>query len=185
MSGAALSEQAPSHSELGFIRVVGAGIADRLARGVVAGIFAGMVFLVLNMGWATLHLNKPAIAPLLDISTIFNNTDQMPKPEAANMVIGLVTHLSLSMLFGMSFAILVVPFLRNAGALALGAVGFGLLVYVVNVQILGRIFFEWFTNSAGPPQVFEIWAHAIFGAFLFPFFIGLAYRVHARATTEE
>jgi hypothetical protein len=34
---------------------------------------------------------------------------------------------------------------------------FGLMLYVVNFQILGRLIFEWFQE--GPNQTFEVFAH--------------------------
>jgi hypothetical protein len=86
------------------------GIDARLARGSVAGLAAGLVFLLMNMGWAT-RSDLPAVAPLLDISTIFNVAD-VPDPTPENMAVGLVTHLTLSMLFGIGFAVLV-PWFRD------------------------------------------------------------------------
>jgi len=66
----------------------------------VAGLFAGIVFLIAQMGWAVQRLDLPAVAPLLDMSTIFNGVDTMPMVTPDNLLIGLVTHLTLTMLFG-------------------------------------------------------------------------------------
>jgi uncharacterized membrane protein YagU involved in acid resistance len=147
---------APAPAELG----------DRVARGTVAGLAAGLVFLVANMLWAT-NSDLPAVAPLVDISTIFN-FDEVANPTTENMFIGLVTHLTLSAAFGVAFALLV-PLLREVRLLTLGAVAFGLGLYVVNFQILGRTAFPWFQE--GPDQVFELFAHAGFGLLLVPFFL--------------
>ncbi len=146
---------------------VPAEIGDRLARGVVAGVAAGLVFLVANMLWAT-NSDLPAVAPLIDISTIFN-FDDVANPTTENMLIGLVTHLTLSAAFGVTFALLV-PLFRDATMLTVGGVAFGLALYVVNFQILGRTAFPWFQE--GPDQVFEVFAHAGFGLLLVPFFGG-------------
>jgi hypothetical protein len=108
----------------------------------------------------------PAVAPLLDISTIFNLQGQ-PVVSPENIVIGLVTHLTLSALFGMSFA-LIVPLLSGPRALVLGSVAFGVALYLINFQILGRLFFEWFQE--GPNQLFELFIHAVYGLLLVPFF---------------
>ena len=143
-----------------------AELGDRVARGTVAGIAAGLVFLVANMLWAT-KSDLPAVAPLVDISTIFN-FDDVANPTTENMFIGLVTHLTLSATFGVAFALLV-PLLRTARIVALGAVAFGVALYVVNFQILGRTAFPWFQE--GPDQVFELVAHAGFGLLLVPFFL--------------
>jgi len=115
---------------------------------VIAGIFAGVICLFAQMGWAVENLDKPAVAPMLDMSTVFNNVD-VPAATAANVVIGLVTHLTLTMLFGIAFA-LIVPLLRTNLLVLVGGLVFGVLLYVFNIQILGRLIFEWFTNPAGP-----------------------------------
>jgi hypothetical protein len=49
---------------------------------------------------------------------------------------------------------------------------YGLALYVVNFQILGRTAFPWFTDSMGPPQGFEVFIHAVFGLALVPFLVG-------------
>jgi uncharacterized membrane protein YagU involved in acid resistance len=148
-----------------------AEFGDRVARGTVAGVAAGLVFLVANMLWAT-NSDLPAVAPLIDISTIFN-FDDVAHPTTENMFIGLVTHLTLSAAFGVAFALLV-PLLRGVRMLAIGAVAFGVALYLVNFQILGRIAFPWFQE--GPDQVFELFAHAGFGLLLVPFFLGRSIR---------
>ena len=75
----------------------------------------------------------------------------MGSPE--NIVIGLVTHLTPSALFGMGF-VLLVPLLSGPRAVVLGAAAFGVALYVINFQILGRLFLEWFQE--GPNQLFEL-----------------------------
>lgn len=156
-----------------------AGLGQTFTRGVVAGLFAGLLFLLTQMGWAVENLDKPPIAPLLDMSTIFTR-EELPTATPENAIVGLVTHLSLSMLFGIVFTMLV-PLLRNTALLLLGGLAFGLVLYVVNIQLLGRTVFEWFTNPNGPPQIAEIFFHAEFGLLLVPFFIGAAQRVRASA----
>lgn len=138
---------------------------SRMTRGAVAGLIAGLFFLLANMAFATSQ-GMPAVAPLLDMSTIFN-TQSAPVVSPENIVIGLVTHLTLSAVFGITFA-MALRMLRGPAAATLGAAGFGLALYIVNFQILGRIFFTWFQE--GPNQLFEIAAHIGFGLLLLPFF---------------
>lgn len=156
--------------------LLGSELGARVSRGAVAGVGAGLLFLLANMGWAT-KSDMPGVAPMVDIATIFNVTDK-PDPTPANIVIGFVTHLNLSMLFGIGFALLV-PLLRDVRAVALAGVGYGVVLYVVNFQILGRTVFPWFQE--GPDQVFELFAHAGFGLLLVPFVIGLQSQPRAAA----
>ena len=144
-----------------------AEIGDRVTRGTVAGVGAGLVFLLANMLWATKG-GMPAVAPLVDISTIFN-LDDRAHPTSENVVVGLVTHLWLSAAFGVIFA-LALPRPRDPRALVLAGVGFGVLLYLVNFQVLGRTAFPWFQEA--PDQLFELVAHAGFGLLLVPFFLG-------------
>lgn len=162
-----------------------AGPGDFVTRGVAAGLFGGFAFLIANMFYADAH-GKPAVGPLLSISTIFHH-QQMPMMSAQNVVIGLVLHISLSMLFGVVFG-LAVGVLRSMLAkpmlgtpmLIVGALVYGLVLYVVNFQILARAFFGWFVNPKGPNQVFELWIHPVaYGLFLVPFFLGLSARAGA------
>jgi hypothetical protein len=150
-------------------------VGERFTTGAVAGLAAGLVFLLANMGYATTQ-DLPALAPAYDISTIFHGQD-MPDPTPENAVVGLVTHATLSLAFGIAFAVLVVPFLRPLSLLVAGGVVYGLLLYLVNFQILGRAFFPWFTDPMGPDQGFEIFIHGVFGLLLVPFFLGLGNRL--------
>ncbi len=63
---------------------------------------------------------------------------------------------------------LIVPMLHGPRSVVLGAIMFGVALYVINFQILGRLFFEWFQE--GPNQLFELFIHAVYGLLLVPFF---------------
>ncbi len=141
-----------------------------VSHGAVAGIVAGLVFLIATMGYVTTK-DLPAVAPMIDISTIFHGQDR-PVPNPDNVVVGLVTHLTLSAAFGVVFALLA-GFLPRRAVLVLAAgVVYGLLLYVVNFQIFGRTLFPWFTDPKGPDQGFEVFIHAVFGLLLAPFLLG-------------
>ncbi len=155
-------------------------VGELFSRGSVAGFVGGVGFLLANMAFATTQ-GLPAVAPMIDISTIFHGTDT-PTPSPENIVVGLVTHTGLSILFGIGFALLVaaVPRLRAVPLLVTAAIAYGLLLYVVNFQILGRTLFPWFTNPDGPNQGFEVFIHAVYGLMLVPFFLALRRRVRGR-----
>lgn len=144
-----------------------------LTRGVAAGLTAGQVFILANMYFA-FNQGAPPVAPFLAISTIFRFSDKpMMGPE--EVIIGLVTHVTLSLIFGIVFS-LIAPLLRNAVALIGGGLLYGLLLYVVNFQVFGRLFFPWFVNPQGPNQIFELIIHPLaFGLVLVPFFLAVAW----------
>lgn len=152
------------------------GFEHRLARGAVAGISAGLLFLLANM-WFADSQGMPAAAPLFDISTIFHFADT-PDPTPENAVIGLVVHLTLSAAFGAGLALLA-PLVRGRAQFLAAAAGYGLALYVVNFQILGRLFFEWFQE--GPNQAFEVVAHLGYGLALAPFLLAFARPSEGRA----
>lgn len=117
---------------------------------------------------------KPLVAPFLAISTIFHGS-KMPVMSQPDVIAGLVLHLGLSLLFGMVFALGVV--LLRLGSrpalLVVAAIVCGLLLYVVDFQIIGRAAFPWFVNPKGPNQIFELWIHPVaFGLVLVPCFLG-------------
>jgi hypothetical protein len=149
-------------------RTLGDRIGERFTTGAVAGMAAGLVFLLANMGYATTQ-DLPALAPTYDISTIFHGQD-IPEPGPENAVVGLVTHATLSLAFGIVFALLAVPFLARLPLLVVGGVVYGLL-HLANFQILGRAFIPWFTDPMGPDQGFELFIHGVFGLLLTPFFV--------------
>lgn len=143
------------------------------SSGAVAGLAGGVLFILANMWFSGAH-GKPVVAPLLAISTIFHGSEK-PVMDTASVIAGLVLHLGLSMVFGIVFAMLV-GLLRLSGRwplLVVAALVYGLLLYVVNFQIFGRIFFPWFVNPMGPNQGFELWIHPVaYGLVLVPFLMG-------------
>lgn len=143
-----------------------------LARGAIAGFVAGMAFLLANM-WYAVSQGMPGISPLYAMSTVFHASDAPIAMNPTEAMLGLTMHIVLSLGFGMGFALLLVPVLRNIPALVGGALVYGWALYVLNFQILGRTVFEFFTDPQGPDQLFEALIHPlIFGLLLVPFFLG-------------
>ncbi len=141
----------------------------RIAYGVVGGTFAGLLFLLANM-WYADSQGLPAVAPLYDISTIFYFADK-PDPQPVNAAVGLIVHLTLSGAFGAALAAFA-PLAKGAARLVGMGVAFGLVLYLVNFQILGRVAFEWFQE--GPNQTFEVFAHLGYGLLVVPFLVRFA-----------
>ncbi len=155
--------------------------SNLLTTGSVAGLAVGFPFILANMIYATSQValsfpnapKLPAIAPFLDIGTIFYFDDMPRLTDPGYPLVGLITHFSLSIVFGVIFALVVVPLLRNASLLLIGGIVYGGLLYIVNYQILGRVLFEWFDPSSpmGPNPWFGLITHLGFGLLLVPFFL--------------
>ena len=132
-------------------------IAVELTRGAVGGVLAGAAFLVLNMWFAT-STGMPAKMPILMMSTIAQGDSAM-MDGSASVGIGLIVHAVLSILFGLTFA-LVATRLRTNGSVALVGATFGLALYLVNFKVFAPIAFETFEDANQP---FELAAHIVFG----------------------
>lgn len=144
-----------------------------ITRGAVAGLTGGLLFALANMWFAAAH-GKPLVAPFLAISTIFHGSD-MPVASSSDVIAGLVLHLGMSLLFGIVFGLGVVLLRLPRRPLLLLVAGlvYGLALYLLNFQIIGRIAFPWFIDPKGPNQIFELWIHPVaYGLLLVPFFIG-------------
>jgi uncharacterized membrane protein YagU involved in acid resistance len=173
-------DEAYIEPRVAYVRRLGPQLGELFTRGAVAGIAAGFVFLLANMGYATTQ-GKPSLAPFMDISTIFHGTDRPASmtPTVDMLATGAVVHISLSIAFGIVFALMVglfAPLIRNWVVLTAAGIVYGLALYVVNFQILGNTLFQWFTDPNGPNQGFEVFIHAAFGLMLVPFFLGVASR---------
>lgn len=126
----------PAAAATATARLSAYGPSELLQAGAVAGLVAGLGFILANMIYATSQ-GLPAIAPFLAIGTIFF-IDDMPQMTPAYALTGVITHFSMSILFGMVFAFLV-PLFPTIKALAVGAIGYGLALYVVNFLVLGNL----------------------------------------------
>jgi hypothetical protein len=166
-------------------RASGTDLGGALARGAIAGIVAGWAFLLANM-WFAYSQGLPAAAPLAVIATVFSAAPA-PTLTASSMLVGAVTHIGLSLGFGMGFALLLLisPPLRRPAFLVLAGIGYGLALWILNFQILGRTVFPFFTDPMGPDQLFEGLIHPlIFGLGLVPFFLGWTPRPARQAPAD-
>ncbi len=154
--------------------------SNLLTTGAVAGLVVGFPFILANMIYATSQSalpvpnapTLPALAPFFDIGTVFFFDDK-PMMTLEYALTGLITHFSLSIVFGLIFALVVVPLLGSVRLLLIGGIAFGGLLYIVNYQIFGRVLFEWFDPSSplGPNPWFGLLTHLGFGLLLVPFFL--------------
>jgi len=145
-------------------------LAGRVVRGAVGGLLAGAVFLGVTM-WYSTSTDGPAVMPLRMMSTIVLGDDAMAKGDTSPGL-GLLVHIVLSAAFGITLA-LVVPRLRTNGSVALVGTAYGLVLYLVNFQILARLFFTTFKMANQP---FEVFAHIVFGTLVAFAFYGSGVR---------
>lgn len=153
--------------------------------GAVAGFVAGLGFILANMIYLTSQ-GSPAIAPFAAIGTIFY-FDDAPEMNLNYVLTGVIVHFINSVVFGIVFALLV-PLFRSAKMLVVGAIGYGLALYVVNFLVLGSLVWKFFSPfvAGGPSQIFELIVHpAVFGVLLIPFFMHTVRKTSEAAAERE
>jgi hypothetical protein len=151
----------------------------RIYHGAEGGLIAGLAFILADMGWSRLH-GQPATDSIHGVATVFNVSSKLVRTPD-DLAVGIFSHAWLSALFGIVFALLLPVFGPRLRAIAHGELRtlflagalYGLALYVVNYQLLGRIVFTWFSGPHRPDLVISVLVHLIFGLVLAPFFLGL------------
>lgn len=149
-------------------------LLSRVVRGVVGGEAAGAVFALLTV-WFTTSLDMGRDMALLMMSTVASGQSSIDD-GSASVALGVGVHLTLSALFGVIFS-LVVPKMRTNGTLLLSAGVYGLIVYVVNFQVLSPLFFPVFQDANQP---FEVLVHLVYGQVLAVIFLSRGVRAVER-----
>jgi hypothetical protein len=151
----------------------------RVYHGAEGGLVAGLAFILADMGWSRLH-GELATIPIHGVATVFNVSDHIElTPD--DLAIGIFTHAWLAALFGIVFALLLPLAGGRLRAFAHGELRtlflagalYGLVLYLFNYQLLGRLLFKWFTGPHRPGLAISILIHLIYGLALAPFFIGI------------
>jgi hypothetical protein len=152
-------------------RASGTDFGGALTRGAIVGVVAGRAFLLANM-WFAYSQGLPA-APLAVIATVFSaasahldSVQHAGGPGPPHRAVPGVRH-------GLALLLLISPPLRRPAVLVLAGIGYGLALWILDFQILGRTVFPSLTDPMGPNQLFEALIHPlIFGLGLVPFFLG-------------
>jgi uncharacterized membrane protein YagU involved in acid resistance len=139
--------------------------ADIWRKGVIGGLGAGLVFVMMEMALVPTVGGGELWGPPRMMGAIVLGTDALPPPatfDAAIVMVGLIVHFALSAVLGVIFAAAAAK-LRLSGAMAIaaGAV-FGLIVYAVNFYGLTALF-PWFAMAR---NAITIASHVVFGAVL-------------------
>ncbi|MGQ0545113.1 MAG: hypothetical protein ACT4P3_07245 [Betaproteobacteria bacterium] len=133
--------------------------------GAWAGVIAGAVFMMLEMGMVRIFMGESPWGPPHMIAAMALGKDVLPEPgtwapfDLKIMMTAMMIHFPLSIAYGLIGAWLVHRF--DAGmALAVGAL-FGLAIYIVNFYMIAPVVFPWFTMAQNRVSAFS---HVMFGA---------------------
>lgn len=134
-----------------------------LREGVELGIVAGIVFGAMEI-IASAAMAQPALAPLRMFASVVLGEQALSEvPLATAAVVGVITHLVLSGLFGLVYGFITSQLSAQTqtswGRQAAEGMLFGLAVWFVNFQIIARLFYPWFLEA---PQFLQALMHAIF-----------------------
>jgi hypothetical protein len=135
-------------------------LVSRVVRGAAAGVGSGIVFVAITM-WFADSMGDPARMPLHMIATVVQGDDAMMKGDT-NATVGAIVHLVISAGYGIAFAF-VLPWLRTNAMIALAATVYGVVLYVVNFEILAPWLFTTLDMANKP---FELAVHIVFGSLL-------------------
>jgi uncharacterized membrane protein YagU involved in acid resistance len=135
-------------------------------QGVAGGIISGIIFAMAEMILNVL-LGKPFFGPLKLISSIVLGIQAVAPtyPLASAAVVGLIVHMVMSMIFGLTFIYLLAAVRQvqaPTGRLLVYGALFGIALWVVNFLILAPVLFPQFT------KVNQFWN----GFFAHTFFFG-------------
>jgi uncharacterized membrane protein YagU involved in acid resistance len=133
-----------------------------LRNGAVAGLVAGVVFLIVEMALVPTVGGGELWGPPRMMGAIALGEDVLPPPatfDAGIVAVGMIVHFALSAVLGVIFAIAAGALkLSRAMSILAGAV-FGLIVYVVNFYGFTELF-PWFAMARNAITIF---AHLVFG----------------------
>lgn len=136
-----------------------------------AGLIAGVVFMMLEMGMVWIFMGQSPWGPPHMIAAMALGKDVLPPPgtwapfDITIMMVAMMIHFPMAIAYGLIVA-WVVRRLDWTGAFMVGA-AFGLAIYVVNFYLVAPVAFPWFEMARNWVSIF---AHVMFGAVA-----GLAY----------
>jgi hypothetical protein len=132
-------------------------LSGRMARGVIGGILAGVVFAVVA-AW-NITANEGSVRQLfLTISTIVLGQNAALTGDA-NLAIGLMVHFAISIFYGMGFGF-ISSLLRTNGTVALVGAAYGAAIYALDFRVFAPL---WFENFEYVDQSFELLIHILYG----------------------
>ncbi len=150
-----------------------------LKAAIVAGIIAGVVFMMLEMVLVGTVGGQSPWGPPQMIAAMAMGKGVLPPPAAFDpviMAVAMMIHLVLSILLGVVLGWVISHWRLSLVAAIVAGIGFGLLVYFLNFYVMTAVF-PWFAMARGGISIF---AHAAFGLVL-----GWAYSAIAKPNHSE
>lgn len=129
----------------------------RIADGILAGVLAGTVFLAAEVVAAAVRGESGE--PLRIAASILLGREVLLPGQATVLVLvsGALLHYALSIAFGIVWAIVSEPLLRAASrpgtAHPPAAIVYGVVLWLVNVELLGRALFPWVLEASALLQL--------------------------------
>ncbi len=158
-------------------RVLGEG----LGYGVAAGVIFGAAEMVISAS-----MGVSPVVPLRMFASVVTGQGALTADTVAILAVGVVTHLALSALFGLIFAVLVAGLFRGSigrlGAQAALGLAYGALLYAVDFQVIARIAYPWFLDV---PQLQALIKHALFFGLPLGLMLGITERAVRPAAPPE
>ena len=145
----------------------------------LAGIIAGLVFLMLEMALIALVQGQSPWGPPRMMAAIVMGDGVLPPPATFDfgiVMVAMMVHAVMSILLGVIFAWLHSALKMNLVTALVAGTVFGLAIYFVNFYAFTTLF-PWFAMARGPIGIFS---HAMFGLVL-----GLAYHSLARRDANK
>lgn len=131
------------------------------SRAVVAGIIAGLVFVMMEMILITLAMGESPWGPPRMMAAIVMGRDVLPPPATFSMgivMVGMMLHFVLSIAYAVILAF-IVRSMNMAVAIGVGAL-FGLIIYLINFYGFTAVF-DWFAMARNWVSLIS---HIAFGA---------------------
>ncbi|HEY3359099.1 MAG TPA: hypothetical protein VGQ83_37970 [Polyangia bacterium] len=148
-------------------------LSSTTREGAVWGVLAGAVFGLAEVVGAAAMGQSPLLPPRMAASLVLGGIALFSTPPATAVALGLFVHLLLSALFGIIFSARNAPMppeMRASwGSQAAFGLFYGLIVWLFDFQLVGRLLYPWFLTSAQIPQAI---AHIVF--FGLPLGLGFA-----------
>jgi hypothetical protein len=137
-----------------------ASLGHTLGLGFLGGVGAGIFFLLFNLIMSSI-LGLGFLGPLRQIAAIAMGAGVLPATSSlvGPVIVGLLVHVSLSGLYGATFAVAAryIAILRRDMMVATTV--FGLGIWVVNYYVFTPWLFPWFDDS---PDIVQFIAHTVF-----------------------